>query len=67
MADNFNDYRREKVLLHTPYKSEENEVITDKFIQVYENNKDLILERRKELKSNKYIDEPFEICKQLCR
>ncbi|XP_046971063.1 uncharacterized protein LOC124538105 [Vanessa cardui] len=49
MADNYNDYRREMVLLHVPFQSEENDIIAEnKFIQIYEDNKDTILERRKE-------------------
>lgn len=36
MADNYNDYRRGMVLLHVPFKSEENDIIAEnKFIQIY--------------------------------
>ncbi|RVE40725.1 hypothetical protein evm_014626 [Chilo suppressalis] len=68
MADNFNDYRREMVLLHIPFKSENNDVLADnKYIQLYEDNKDLILKRRKEFESNLDIEKTLEICRQLCR
>lgn len=53
MANNFNDYRREMVLLHIPFRSEDNEVLAEnKFIQIYEDNKNLILERRKQFECN---------------
>ncbi|CAG4939236.1 unnamed protein product [Parnassius apollo] len=68
MADNYNDYRREMVLLHVPFQSEENDIIAEnKFIQIYEDNKDTILERRKEFESNLDIEKTLEICRQLCR
>lgn len=68
VTDNFNDYRREMVLLHIPFRSEENDVIAEnKFIQIYEGNRDLILERRKEFESNLDIAKTLEICRQLCR
>lgn len=67
MADNYNDYRREMVLLHVPFQSEENDVIAEnKFIQIYEDNKDAILERRKEFESFD-LEKTLEICRQLCR
>lgn len=48
MSDNYNDYRRETVLLHIPFKYEENDVIAkNKFIELYENNKDLIFQRQR--------------------
>ncbi|GBP91974.1 hypothetical protein EVAR_59368_1 [Eumeta japonica] len=68
VADNYNDYRREMVLLHVPFQSEENDIIAEnKFIQIYEDNKDTILERRKEFESNLDIEKTLEICGQLCR
>jgi len=68
MADNYNDYRREMVLLHIHFKREENDIIAEnKFIQIYEDNKDTILERRKEFESNLDIEKTLEICRQLCR
>lgn len=48
MADNFNEYKREMVLLHIPFRSEDNDVLAEnKYIQIYEDNKESILERRK--------------------
>ncbi|CAG5038636.1 unnamed protein product [Parnassius apollo] len=68
MADNYNDYRREMVLLHVSFQSEENDIIAEnKFIEIYEDNKDTILERRKEFESNLDIEKTLEICRQLCR
>lgn len=48
MADNYKDYRYEMVLLHVPFRSEENDIAENKFIQIYEDNRDMILEHRKE-------------------
>nr|XP_037874134.1 uncharacterized protein LOC110384711 isoform X4 [Bombyx mori] len=68
MAENYNDYRREMVLLHVPFQSEENDIIAEnKFIQIYEDNKDTILERKKEFESNLDIEKTLQICTQLCR
>ena len=68
MSDNFNDYRSEMVLLHIPFKSEDNDILAeDKFITIYENNKDLILQRRKEFESNLDIDKTLQIYRELCR
>lgn len=68
MANNFNDYRREMVLLHIPFRSEDNEVLAEnKFIQIYEDNKNLILERRKEFDCNLDLEKTLEICRQLGR
>lgn len=39
MADDFNEYRREVVTLHIPFRHEESEVLSDmKFIKIYEDN-----------------------------
>lgn len=68
MADNFNEYRREMVLLHIPFRSEDNDVLAEnKYIQIYEDNKESILERRKEFESNLDIEKTLQICKELCR
>jgi len=68
MAKNFNDYRREMVLLHIPFRNEANDVFAEnKFIQIYEDNKDLILKRRKEFESDLDIEKTLEICRQLDR
>lgn len=68
MANNFNDYRREMVLLHIPFRSEDNDVLAEnKYIQVYEDNKHLILERSKEFESNLDLEKTLEICRQLGR
>jgi len=68
MAKNLNDDRREMVLLHIPFRSEANDVLAEnKFIQIYEDNKDLILKRRKEFESDLDIEKTLEICRQLGR
>lgn len=68
ITDNFNDYRREMVLLHISFRSENNDVLAEnKFIQIYEDNQDLILQRRREFESNLNIEKTLEICRELCR
>lgn len=68
MAASFNDYRREMVLLHIPFRSENNEILAEnKFIQIYEESKKLMIERRKEFESNIDIVKTLEYCRQLCR
>lgn len=68
MNEHFDDYRREMVLLHIPFRNEENDVLKEnKFVQIYEDNKDIILQRRKEFESNLDIEKTMEICRQLSR
>lgn len=67
MVENFDDYRREMVLLHIPFRSEDNDVLAgNKYVQLYEDNKDTILQRRKEFECLD-VAETLEICRQLCR
>ncbi|GBP72617.1 hypothetical protein EVAR_83127_1 [Eumeta japonica] len=67
MTENYDDYMREMVLLHVPFRSEENEILAEnKFIQKYEDNKDLILQRRKRFECNLDIEKTLEIYKRLC-
>ncbi|XP_049302993.1 ATP-dependent DNA helicase PIF1-like [Bactrocera dorsalis] len=67
MADDFNEYKREMVTLYTPFRDEENEILADtKFIQIYDDNEMLILERHKEFSSNLDIQKTIEICRELC-
>lgn len=48
MAQDFNEYRREMVTLHQPFRNEDSEILADmKFITIYDENEDTILERRK--------------------
>ena len=68
MTEHFNDYRREMVLLYIPFRNEENDVLAEnKFVQLYEDNQDLILQRRKESESNLDNEKTLEICRQLYR
>jgi len=67
MAQDFNEYRREMVTLHLPFKNEDTEILADKkFITIYDENEDTILERRKEFESDIDIQKTIEICRQLC-
>lgn len=68
MAQNLHEYKREMVSLHIPFRNEETEVLSElKFIQIYNENEDLILNRRKEFESNLDVQKAIEICRSLCR
>lgn len=56
------------VTLHIPFRNEDAEILAEmKFINIYDENGALILERRKEFESNLDIEKTIEICRQLCR
>lgn len=56
------------VLLHVPFQSEENDIIAEnKFIQIYDDNKDNILERRKEFESNLDVEKTGNLQKNMQR
>ncbi|XP_076298854.1 uncharacterized protein LOC143217964 isoform X2 [Lasioglossum baleicum] len=68
MATDFNEYKREMVTLHLPFRSEEEEILAEmRFISIYDDNEDIILQRRKEFESNIDIDKTIQICKELCQ
>lgn len=56
------------VTLHIPFRNEDAEILAEmKFINIYDENEALILERRKEFESNLDVEKTIEICRQLCR
>ncbi|XP_024085470.1 uncharacterized protein LOC106661425 isoform X2 [Cimex lectularius] len=68
MATDFNEYKREMVTLHLPFRNEEEEILAEmKFIRIYDDNEDIILQRRKEFESDIDIDKTIQICRELCR
>ncbi|XP_043273933.1 uncharacterized protein [Venturia canescens] len=68
ITQNYNEYRREMVTLHIPFRNEDAEILAEmKFIKIYDENEALILERRKEFESNLDIEKTIEICRQLCQ
>jgi hypothetical protein len=68
MASDFNEYKREMVTLHLPFRSEEEEILAEmKFVSIYDDNEDIILQRRKEFESNIDIGRIIQICRQLCQ
>uniref|UniRef100_A0A6P7FX48 Uncharacterized protein LOC114335154 n=1 Tax=Diabrotica virgifera virgifera TaxID=50390 RepID=A0A6P7FX48_DIAVI len=68
MADDFNEFRREMVTLHIPFRNEESEILSDmKFIKIYEDNEDIILQNRKEFESKIDIAKTIQIYCDLCR
>lgn len=55
------------VTLHLPFRNEDTDILADmKFIMIYDENEDTILERRKEFESDIDIQKTIEICRQLC-
>ncbi|GFQ64918.1 helitron_like_N domain-containing protein [Trichonephila clavata] len=68
MATDFNEYKREIVCLHIPFRHEEADILENmKFIKLYDENVDLILQKRKEFESNIDIERTLQICRELCR
>lgn len=66
-ATDFNEHKREMVTLHIPFRDEEAEILEEmKFIRLYDENVDLILQKRKEFESNVDIKRILEICRGLC-
>ncbi|GFY53144.1 ATP-dependent DNA helicase [Trichonephila inaurata madagascariensis] len=52
MTQNLMEYKREMVSLHIPFRNENAEILAEmKFVNVYNNDEDLILQRRKEFES----------------
>lgn len=68
MGTDYNEYRREMVTLHLPFRHEESEILAEsRYLQLYEENEALILDRRKQFESNLDIEKTLEICRELCR
>ena len=68
MNTHLTDYKREMVTLHLKFRNEENDVLADmKFLKIFDDNEQLIMERRKEFEDNIDIAKTMEICAQLCR
>ncbi|CAH4003950.1 unnamed protein product [Pieris brassicae] len=67
MTQDYNEYRREMVTLHIPFRNEDTEILADmKFTTIYDENENEILEKRKEFQSNIDIQKTIYICRQLC-
>ncbi|XP_044588824.1 ATP-dependent DNA helicase PIF1-like [Cotesia glomerata] len=68
IASDINEYKREMVTLHIPFRNEEFEILEEmKFIRIYDENENQILERRKEFESDLDINKTIELCRKLCR
>lgn len=62
----FDNYKREMVLLHLPFHSEEKEILhEDNYRSLYENNESIILEQRKQFESNIDIAKVMKECEQM--
>ncbi|KAE9522171.1 hypothetical protein AGLY_017431 [Aphis glycines] len=67
MTQDYNEYRREMVTLHIPFRNEDTEILADmKFTTIYDEHENEILEKRKEFESNIDIQKTIDICRQLC-
>ncbi|GFW40169.1 ATP-dependent DNA helicase [Trichonephila clavipes] len=68
MTQNLMEYKREMVSLHIPFRNENAEILAEmKFVNMYNNDEDLILQRRKEFESYLDIQKTIEICRGLGR
>lgn len=68
IASDINEYKREMVTLHIPFRNEEFDILEEmKFIRIYDENENQILERRKEFESDLDINKTIELCRKLCR
>lgn len=62
------EYKREMVTLHLPFRNEEADILSDmKYLNLYEQNEVWILQQRKEFEYDLDIERTIEICRQLCR
>ena len=53
MAKDYNEYKREMVTLHLRFRNKEREILSEMiFITIYDENKDLIFQRRKKFESD---------------
>lgn len=68
MATDFKEYKREMVTLYIPFRHEEADILENmKFIRLYDENVDLILQKRKEFESNIDIESTLQDFRELCR
>ncbi|GFW43445.1 ATP-dependent DNA helicase [Trichonephila clavipes] len=68
MIQNLMEYKREMVSLHIPFRNENAEILAEmKFVNMYNNDEDLLLQRRKEFESHLDIQKTIEICRSLRR
>lgn len=67
MGTDLNEYKREMVTLYLPLRIEENDILSgNKYITLYNENEDQILQKRKEFESDLDIGKTIEICRQMC-
>lgn len=68
MATDFNEYKREMVTLHLPFRNKEEEILIEmKIVTIYDDNEDIILQRRKVFESDMDIEKTVRIYRELCR
>ncbi len=67
MVSDCNDFKREMVTLHIPFRNEEEQVLTEmKFVLIYDENMTLIMQRRQEFECDLDIEKTIQICKEMC-
>jgi len=60
-----NEYKREMVTLHLPFRDEENEILAErKYVEIYDTQEVIIMERRREFESNLNITKTIEIFRE---
>lgn len=62
MKKDFNSYWREIFTLHIPFQNKDTSILFDeKYIDIYDQTQNFIIERRKEFEAYLYIDKTLEI------
>lgn len=61
-----NEFKREMVTLHIPFRNEHDEILADmKFVSIYDANENVIGERRKEFEADVDCEKTIKLCREL--
>ncbi|XP_015119820.1 uncharacterized protein LOC107043034 [Diachasma alloeum] len=61
------EYKREMVTLHLPFRCEQWEILLDnKFVELFDENEEIILQRRKEFEKDLDGKRVIDICEEIC-
>lgn len=68
IGNDLNEYKREMVTLHWPFRNEEEDILSEmKFISIYDDKEQFILQSRRKFECYLDIQKTIDICRQLCR
>lgn len=66
MTDDLNEYKREMVTLHVPFRDEINDILQDsKYIEIFDENQEMIMNNIKEFVSNLDFDKIMQECHEI--